>query len=113
MSRYAGVERDAAGLKQARQEVDAIAEALPGAATEGAVAAHRERKRAVWELHNLLDAARVVIDAALHREESRGAHYRADFPETDPSLNGLHTLRAANGAIDYGTLGEALGDGEP
>jgi L-aspartate oxidase len=113
MSRYAGVERDAAGLKQARQEVDAIAEALPGAATEGAVAAHRERKRAVWELHNLLDAARVVIDAALHREESRGAHYRADFSETDPSLNGLHTLRAANGAIDYGTLGEALGDGEP
>jgi L-aspartate oxidase len=34
------------------------------------------------ENRNLLDLARLVVDAALLREESRGAHWRTDFPET-------------------------------
>ena len=33
------------------------------------------------ELANLLLAGRLVTEAALMREESRGAHYRTDFPE--------------------------------
>jgi L-aspartate oxidase len=35
---------------------------------------------------NLLDLARLVVNAALVREESRGAHYRDDFPETSPAF---------------------------
>lgn len=35
---------------------------------------------------NLLDLARLVVNAALVREESRGAHYRDDFPETSDSF---------------------------
>jgi L-aspartate oxidase len=34
------------------------------------------------ELANLLLTARIVTEAALLRQESRGAHYRIDFPET-------------------------------
>ena len=33
------------------------------------------------ETRNLLLAGRLVTEAALRRTESRGAHYRADFPE--------------------------------
>ena len=33
-----------------------------------------------WELQNLLTVARLMIDAALTREESRGTHFRSDFP---------------------------------
>ena len=55
---------------------------------------------------NLVDAARAVIAAADHRRESRGAHYRADFPEPDPSLDGEHSLRAAGGSFRYGALAE-------
>jgi len=35
---------------------------------------------------NLLDLALLVVAAALAREESRGAHYRDDFPETSPAF---------------------------
>ncbi|MEY2699111.1 MAG: hypothetical protein RL720_1067 [Actinomycetota bacterium] len=38
-----------------------------------------------WEDANLLLLARTVTEAALAREESRGGHYRLDFPETDPA----------------------------
>jgi L-aspartate oxidase len=36
-----------------------------------------------WELQNLLTIARLMIDAALAREESRGCHFRSDFPQRD------------------------------
>jgi L-aspartate oxidase len=36
-----------------------------------------------WELQNMLTLARVMIEAALAREESRGVHLRTDFPTRD------------------------------
>ena len=36
-----------------------------------------------WELQNLLTVSRLILQAALQREESRGVHQRSDFPETD------------------------------
>ena len=36
-----------------------------------------------WELQNMLVVARLVVQAALQREESRGVHYRSDFRELD------------------------------
>ncbi|WP_062296309.1 L-aspartate oxidase [Demequina maris] len=39
---------------------------------------------AEWETTNIVAAASVLCQAALLREESRGGHQRADFPDTDP-----------------------------
>ena len=36
-----------------------------------------------WELQNMLTAARLMIEAALAREETRGCHIRTDFPDPD------------------------------
>jgi L-aspartate oxidase len=41
--------------------------------------------RAGWELQNLLTVARLMIAGALAREESRGTHFRSDFPAHDAS----------------------------
>jgi L-aspartate oxidase len=35
---------------------------------------------------------RLIARSALARRESRGGHFRADFPHEDPKLNGLHTV---------------------
>ncbi len=41
------------------------------------------RDRASIELKNMLTIAALVTDSALKRRESRGAHYRSDFQDTD------------------------------
>ena len=38
----------------------------------------------VLELQNLIDTGRMIAESALARKESRGSHYRRDFPNTDP-----------------------------
>lgn len=42
---------------------------------------HEHRVFTDWEDANLLTLARVITAAAIERDESRGAHYRLDFPE--------------------------------
>ena len=44
-----------------------------------------------WELDNLLTVSMAISQAALNRRESRGAHFRDDFPERDNAFN-HHTL---------------------
>src|SRR5947209_11517445 len=45
------------------------------------------------ELYNMLQLARVITQGALRRDESRGAHYKPDFPERDDA-NFLKTTKA-------------------
>jgi L-aspartate oxidase len=47
-----------------------------------------------WEIQNMLTAAFVITQCALERTETRGVHYREDFPETDPTWSRhLHASR--------------------
>src|SRR5215212_6898841 len=107
MSRHVGVVRNAAGLIQARDEIESIAADLRLGSARETEANDAKTRRAFWELRNLVDGARAVIAAGVHREESRGAHYRSDFPDPDPSLDGQHTLSTADGWVRYGSLDEA------
>jgi L-aspartate oxidase len=75
MTRGAGVVRSGASLGTARAAVDELAAAL----------GDRARSVGRGELANLLQLADALVEAALARTESRGAHARVEFPETDPS----------------------------
>ncbi len=44
------------------------------------------------ETANMLLAAQLIATAALAREESRGGHFREDFPNRDTALDGVHSL---------------------
>jgi L-aspartate oxidase len=65
-----GIVRDRAGLESALVTL-ADTEWVPAASPT----------LAAVELRNMHQVARLVARAALRREESRGAHYRTDFPE--------------------------------
>ncbi|KAA6187714.1 succinate dehydrogenase flavoprotein subunit [Thiohalocapsa marina] len=49
------------------------------------------------ELDNLVDVGMATLMSALHREESRGAHSRVDFPERDDERWMRHSLYARDG----------------
>ncbi|HEV2238268.1 MAG TPA: FAD-binding protein, partial [Ktedonobacterales bacterium] len=89
-----GLRRDAAGLRAAGARLAALAAA-------GLVDP---------ETANMLTVAQLIVAAALAREESRGGHYRTDFPETNAALAGRHTLVVGRVALlpaAAGTMGAA------
>jgi L-aspartate oxidase len=81
MWKDAGLLRDAVGLERAQRGLDALAVTMPRGVFRGAV-----------EARNLYVVAGLIVAAARGREESRGAHYRNDFPERGEV--GLHSVMA-------------------
>ena len=79
MVRKMGIVRDRARLEEARRDVDFWCRYVLGREFD---------KRQGWELQNLLTVARLMIDAATTREESRGTHFRSDFPQRDDNAWG-------------------------
>jgi L-aspartate oxidase len=50
-----------------------------------------------YELRNMHTVALLIARCALAREESRGAHYRTDFPETEAAFQKHSTISAVTG----------------
>jgi len=76
MWRRMGITRDADGLAEAALQVDRWCRYVLPRVFDGPDG---------WAVQNMLATARLMIAAAAQRAESRGVHYRADFPETDPA----------------------------
>jgi L-aspartate oxidase len=76
MWRHVGVRRDETRLAEAEETIERWCRyVLPRQFTDPNG----------WELQNMLTMSRVIISAALEREESRGVHLRTDFPQTQPA----------------------------
>ena len=89
MTRLVGVERDEAGLNEALAVIKQV-ERIGGA--EPAVL-------------NMTATAKLVAAAALERRESRGGHFRTDFPQTDPAgRRTFMTLSDADAVVTSGGM---------
>jgi L-aspartate oxidase len=79
MTQHAGIERNREGLISALDVIERIAADVAPASPLG----------------NMAEAARYVVVAALQRKESRGSHYRTDYPETADEARREFTTREA------------------
>ncbi len=123
--RVAHVRQDLQNTMDANAQVFRTAESLEQALAD--IAALQERYRHVsvqdkgkvfntdlleaLELGFLLDIAEVVVVGALNRQESRGGHFREDFPTRDDAGYMQHTMAyrrpTAGGRLPDGTAGQA------
>jgi fumarate reductase flavoprotein subunit len=94
-----GIIRDEAGLKSALSELTSIEDAL----NEHGIADANRAFNLTWHdwlnLKNLVTTSRVIADAALARNDSRGAHYREDFPETGTLDKSAYTSARLKGGV--------------
>jgi L-aspartate oxidase len=83
MWRSVGIERDAGGLAEARE--------LLGFWCKYVLDRDFDSPEG-WRLQNMLQVGRMITDCAIRREESRGVHFRTDFPERDDAGWARHIM---------------------
>jgi L-aspartate oxidase len=105
MWQHAGLLRDRELLKS----IDLTAAALYADAVPSAQWTRRE-----YEARSLARVARAIVVCALAREESRGAHYRNDFPQRDDVRFGTHSHLVGD-SVSFGPLlpGQVLSEAQP
>ncbi len=93
----AGILRDGKGLAEAESGLDAIEAELRHSGVSDARRGFNMSWADWLNLESLILASRAIIAASQARCESRGAHWREDFPQTDDDAAGLrHTLVTLN-----------------
>jgi fumarate reductase flavoprotein subunit len=96
----AGIFRDAAGLARAADGLDELDAALDRTGVAGGDLAFNLTWHDWLNLKSLVLVSRAIVVAAAGREESRGAHFRSDFPEMRPPDD----LAFTSVTLDDGTL---------
>jgi succinate dehydrogenase / fumarate reductase flavoprotein subunit len=92
MDRNVSVFRDKAGLEEALQTVRGLRAIYPEVGVQDKGKVYNTDLFAALELDYMLDLAEVICAAALFRTESRGAHFRTDYPQRDDANWLQHTL---------------------
>jgi succinate dehydrogenase / fumarate reductase flavoprotein subunit len=103
MDANASVYRTGDTLKQAVADIAALRERYKNVAIQDKGERFNTDLLEAIELGNLLDLAEVTVVSALAREESRGGHYREDFPTRDDVKFMQHTMAYREEAADGST----------
>lgn len=90
MNLYAGIIRSETGLKEGLQQIDELERIIDKAdsASNGSL----DKEYYTEASRRLLCVARLIMSPALLRKESRGGHYREDYPCTDESY-AVHSVQ--------------------
>jgi succinate dehydrogenase / fumarate reductase flavoprotein subunit len=92
MSEKAGIFRKEKPLREALEEIPALREAGQKAFIFGAGPRYCQELLVHIEFEYMLDVAEAILLGALKREETRGSHYRTDFPVRNDDHWLKHTL---------------------
>ena len=96
----AGIVRTRELLERGREAVRSLRSAYGGIALRFKERIYNREWLRTMELRNMIDNLECIVEAGLCREESRGAHYRKDFPRTDhKSWAANQVIRMENGAL--------------
>ncbi len=105
MEQSAGIYRSRDSLKQAAAKLSELQERFRDIGLDDRGHAFNTELVAALELGSMVDVAESIIQCALHRTESRGAHQRTDFPARDDQKFLAHSVvtRTAEGtpAVNY------------
>jgi len=99
--RYVAIIRNGKDLKRAKSELSSLREELGGLKLSSSSKCYNQEWAEYIEAENMLDVATLVTESALLREESRGAHFREDYPERDDEGWLKHTVaQRCNGKLN-------------
>ncbi len=92
MEQSAGIYRSGDSLAKGVDKLRELQERFRSVAVEDHSRTFNTELVAALELSNMLDVAQSILDCALRREESRGAHQRTDFPARNDDRFLAHAL---------------------
>ena len=100
---HVGVMRTETGLQRGLTALEDIRHALTGIGVDGGQRAFNLTWHDWLNLQSLLDISETIAEAALWRENSRGAHHREDFPDEGDLETSYFTIaRQKDGELDVG-----------
>jgi len=94
-----GILRDASGLAQALAGLEALEAELADSGVGDTTRAFNLAWHDWLNLQSLIAVSRAITQAAAARQESRGAHYREDFPHTGSLEASAYTSIRADGSV--------------
>ena len=98
---YGSVFRNEEGLKKGIEGIRSLKESYKNAEVLNKGKAFNFELMEAIELGHQLELSEVILVGGLHRKESRGAHFREDFPNKDPEAQKYNNVvaKAADGSM--------------
>jgi succinate dehydrogenase / fumarate reductase, flavoprotein subunit len=92
MDSFVHVYRDAAGLEKAQAKLRELRGRYPRIHVKDKSVVFNTNMRDALELGNMIELAQTVVSGALQRQESRGSHFRLEYPKRDDGRFLAHTI---------------------
>jgi len=114
MDRDAYVFRNEEGLTRALKEIRGLEEKSKSIFIKETGNVYNQNLIGAFEMRNLVELAEVVVAGALERRESRGSHFRTDYPKRDDDNFLKHTIaRKVDGKIAISYIPDKLTKWKP